>query len=1410
MGAFALRRRGKRTGGAALILTLGMLVLLTGLILAFLVMTRSEYLGAKGYEGETNARLLTDSAVNLVIGQIREASTQPDLAWISQPGLIRTFDVKGAPVKSYKLYSADSLIEDGSFNPAENAKSGSGDLPPAFPAADSRSWEQQPGLWTNLNAPVADLTRTDPFDPAKKRPLMVYPIFDGNHINSTGQLSLNKDSSVDVEGFKVDDYATRGVAMPVKWLYLLKDGTLVSAKASGTAGDVEVLVPTGHQQTAQGERNSVVARVAFWTDDETSKVNINTASEGTFWDTPLSNGQPGVMAAAATYASNPEAVFEWDLADRQGAQKEYQRYPGHPATTCLSPIFGRQLLLLPSVNGDRAKMAEEIFKFSPRVSGAEYESADTTYINPTADYSSLAGTARAGGGMGDLSGKFVTPDGDRLYSSIDEFLYNPKFGTNARLPWRLALPATNRNTTGEMLEMGKFFITASSKAPEQNLFNLPRIAIWPEQVEVVGKPSRRTAFDKLIAFCSTLGPKDGSDPSHPALPFYFTRQNGDSATVDLSARNLELMNYLKGLTARPVPGWDTQGAAANTFADKYQEDRNQILTLMFDYVRCTNLADRSEKGVDSSYTQSLSTGAVGYFARNPLLGQSTLGQVVPIEMPDGTRGIGRIATVSELALVVVMKGPGELPEADQTKKTKLQVVLLPKLFSPMAGFCDLSNNLRLSFEDIEITLKEKKSGSVKKIFQEFNDPRFTKQPTMYDIGRVGTPVGFDSKVGGTIGWNRLCEMNNGLGDGETPMPAPLDSAVPNADVVVSSDPENTLTFQGTVTLKISAPAQSTPMNSMSEPVIQTIRFRFPEQEVPMPVASPPPDGEAGVRFFIKAGTGTGSNDKGITGSAADANTSRWYAGRGVRNWTGITSQDTVRSLAFTGKPAGSPSAGLQGDLRLIAARKDISADYFAPYNPTAYAVKTERNAGSHGLRHGFPLKGSEPGAIYGRLVEGMTGYLSRVLEPDLPAPINGVRNILGQAGDWDTGPFLITDGAYCNKPDEGSTPQQAVQDGDGDDWDFKKPAPYLGDNSVFQDVLLESTTFFSPNRMIPSAVMFGSLPTGVKRNYPWQTLLFRPAKYYLPGGDGQPFTATAANRYASIEHPGSGKYGPSDHLLLDLFWMPIVEPYAISEPFATAGKINLNHQIVPFTNIRRDTGIRAVLKSVKITAMNPDQKDLGGKRFIETYKLIGNPESGDSWGGPAAFGVISRRSIDLDNTLRLITDRLDRNKPFISASEICDIPLIPKDVPIVANLPSPMQPHVKVGIESTTPLAGFDAKLKTFWDAHKLTGDNGLEKPYALIYPRLTTRSNSFTVHVRVQTLAQNVRNSSFIIRASQNQPTGEFRGSFLIERYLDANSAGLIDSDGKPAKLPASGDATGLTLGPYRFRVVSSKQFSL
>ncbi|HEY0256297.1 MAG TPA: hypothetical protein VGC39_02550, partial [Candidatus Methylacidiphilales bacterium] len=138
---------------------------------------------------------------------------------------------------------------------------------------------------------------------------------------------------------------------------------------------------------------------------------------------------------------------------------------------------------------------------------------------------------------------------------------------------------------------------------------------------------------------------------------------------------------------------------------------------------------------------------------------------------------------------------------------------------------------------------------------------------------------------------------------------------------------------------------------------------------------------------------------------------------------------------------------------------------------------------------------------------------------------------------------------------------------------------------------------------------------------------------------------------------------------------------------------------------------------------------------------------------------------------------------FRSPSEICTLPLVPND-PAYPNLTSDT--------------------LAAYWQKHQLTGDNSLERPYANIYPLLTTKSNTFTIHFRVQTLkpanvpgadASKWHEGSDVI-------TGEYRGSQTVERYVDPNDTSLVDFTA-----PANSSST---LAPYyKFRIVSTKQFT-
>ncbi len=78
------------------------------------------------------------------------------------------------------------------------------------------------------------------------------------------------------------------------------------------------------------------------------------------------------------------------------------------------------------------------------------------------------------------------------------------------------------------------------------------------------------------------------------------------------------------------------------------------------------------------------------------------------------------------------------------------------------------------------------------------------------------------------------------------------------------------------------------------------------------------------------------------------------------------------------------------------------------------------------------------------------------------------------------------DGPYINMPDIGD-----VSFIDIDDQNGRPRYPYLTKEDHF---LTDqgAGNYYSPNRQIPSSMMLGSIPTGVQRFQPWQTLLFNP------------------------------------------------------------------------------------------------------------------------------------------------------------------------------------------------------------------------------------------------------------------------------------------------------------------------------
>jgi uncharacterized protein (TIGR02600 family) len=232
--------------------------------------------------------------------------------------------------------------------------------------------------------------------------------------------------------------------------------------------------------------------------------------------------------------------------------------------------------------------------------------------------------------------------------------------------------------------------------------------------------------------------------------------------------------------------------------------------------------------------------------------------------------------------------------------------------------------------------------------------------------------------------------------------------------------------------------------------------------------------------------------------------------------------------------------------------------------------------------------------------------------------------------------------------------------------------------------------------------------------------------------------------------------------------MPVVEPYAISEPLSTAGRVNMNYQILPFTYIKRPTAIQAALHTEMILA-------------------ISNALSGSSRKS-ADTNVSSRNSRyrlnpDTNNgTLRGFEDRFASGDIFRSAAEICSIPLVPN-------------------------VSGASySNMATWWPNYSITGDNSKERPYARIYPKLTTKSNTYTVHYRVEVLKKRPNSPPDTWTEGQDNVISTYRGSTTIERYVNPRDPALPDYASTNTLPP-----TGPNALPnfYKFRILGERQFN-
>lgn len=1444
--------------GVALVTVLAIMLLMTVLIMSFFTMSKNELTASLKDSDNMRARSYADAAVNMVISQIRSATTRVAsdgstiLPWASQPGAIRVFQPHGALQQIVKLYSSSQMT-------ATNAAMiRSQDL--------QTNWDDYPDVWVDMNEPVIIPNPSRPESLANAE--LIFPIADPRAAASLG----NNDP---VEGFSYEATGVRGIVrgsggasnsqrlpMPVKWIYLLADGSVGTLTQGG-----EFVAAPG--SSSPSKENPIVGRVAFWTDDETCKINVNTASEGVYWDTPRTSSREDQL-----------------LGRNQPVSGEYQRYPGHPAMVCLSSVLFPNKRLR-AEGSERAptdsKMkdltleeAQEIWRMSPYIYGESDEKTSlggTQMAEPVKKSATTNANSIQPGQLNSLKG---FPLGKHLYNTYDDYIIaatsdtdpnqttessniTPKVQERQTIQQDSRFPRMRAARALDRIKQGRFFLTTRSSAPEITLHGTPRVSLWPMSADIMSRldkanPStgslasaKFTAYDMLIGFNASIRqPKNRKNPNsgYNVIPFFFQRTQAGYRHGEFNdhgtpvGHNRKLWQYVTNVLARPIPGFTLQGSGGGSentrsfrdFAEKYgatqYEDLPAIAGMFIDYIRNQNLYDPNLRPANYYSQPGASDQAYGQvtsicFCRGSGFHNDTWSDARTLY----SKGIGRLPTVSEVALLITLRskrlasglsvGPpfqrenrdraDQLPMMDHYE---VEVGLLIEGFVAAQGWGEIHPQMSFVLAGYETANK-------------LGQRRSLNGATDWMVSGTGnyTPLklnGQDLVFMGSNGLGSNATTGNSsnalakdwIGWGGTLGVRWMENMIVFKPVLISVAPgtvPTTINFSGTLGgtehLRLISLDSRTTGSTVSGSleignIFQVFPLAFPGFQANTNLFQDPnPDG---LRRMNSAGNGY--QQAGNTAATSDRysrardNADNLLGPNGlIRPW------DIVKSLV-----------PVHGDFRLLAGRRiamlvkdnasaanaDVTEypvfvphpNYFThnqahsltePKPEVNLKLRQARGQGDPvartdandfgyftnepGVRDlrlepeympDFPIKpwsnermqiifGVQPtngGALSGGTLR--TFAMSQLFEAIRMDEFNGVnrRNAArpDYTGDFDNGVGPSMDGPYSGRGDEGEV--RGARDSSGYPY-FTRLEPV---SRAFNSTPPISQAMFSPNRLVPSPGVLGSLPTGVQANVPWQTVLLRPDPELHRRNQSQP-------------RPERRHYGsrfPRDHLFMDAFWMPVVQPYAISEPFETKGKINMNHQILPFTYIKRTTALRALLKSEKILAIPNEDTDI--------YK-IGRTSPPNSENGTylsseegGSRQVRFRHFIDADETLRQWDLRFEGqdeesksrggNQPagaFLSPTQICDLWLVPEGQKL--------------------------EDMAEFWDNHRMTGDNARERPYANLYPRLTTRSNTYRVFVVAQALRKNSRSDPRVFDPLQGDAvTAEYKGSYLVERSIN------------------------------------------
>lgn len=1394
-----LHIRGRRQEGTALLPALIIVGMVTVIVVLFFNMSTVQLRSSSSHAAAHDLTTLQDMAVNAAIGQMRQATTESGTLWISQPGAMRTYGLNtGTSSRIYKLYSSQEMV----LNAAGVSDPASLNLENDVPG----DWDTMRAVFANLNEPGTDESGNFSF------PIIDPRAMDSANPSYPGSLTpegFSYDTKLAVSKGTLNGVKSPGAAassqrlpMPVRWIYILQDGSM---GVMSQAASPKFLPFSGHKMASAA--NPIVGRIAFWTDDETSKININTASEGMFWDTPR--------------CVTPREV---EFARNVPVRNEVQRYGGHPATTCLSTLFYPGERLLPS-NSDHANKLRQLYAVTPRVNANA-----GLLVNPNPNNTPN-----------------FTPveyDTDRLYASVDEFLFDDPSDTSAA-----ALAFTSRQTQtllggdANRLKRLRFLMTAESRAPETTPAGFPKVSIWPVAYRPEPANNKRTSFDNVSAYASTLGRhpyhfrRSGAASNMDDFSNYYNKEDSDYYKFGMIHNNM-LAQYLIEEVKLANLGY------AKSFAQKYDErtgsptskafNIGSSLIQMLEYIRGTNANDSTHSTKNSS--PRVPVDAYSQASAN-WIGTDTLGQVAAVDMSyyspplnddnktlkrntndDGndrvwTTGIGREFTVSEFGMVFILAAENPLSGTKtnpdlvtllnlQPGQKAIQVGFVAEGFCPGQGYTMIAPSSSFNVSSLD-NLRITTTFGTREPGGEIIEPPLKQKP---DDGAT-TPVNYRSKWG-TLLHNvshlqYLCKIK--------PVETPLAGRNTTGDwwtgwggsggywMYADSDTNGAAAATLVNDLDVAADALTSPAkysrgyflvpSSATQMTVSSVRgggvmtdrclevqvgnqrngdygSRRLQVEVPANMVVPVPTKPLELAFTF----------------SKRYKNARTFSGNRFGKPELIDGNDVVRTwvvrhgdhrLGYVRLREGAGAAGVDAAKRLFAPHPG-----WDPASLSGTALTTSQTVGQY---HSFtksggkPHKTGKPGTLF---VPGKEfsptwgdGTAQSLLVP--AADYNNITStspatsdyrpdftINGDSAtfranvpanypytvkpwetrDWDNGTGIAPDGAYWNKPDDGARVY------DGNVPPYFTAAPWDGVNINNRPV--NQTT--APNQLIPSPVMFGSLPSASSTGIQWTTFLFRPD--ITPGVSG----GAPPGHLGSKDHSTSGNMvgAPPDHALLELFWMPVVQPYPISEPFSTAGKINLNYRIVPFTNIKRATGLHAVLKSEEMLAI----PTTAGPSYKDYSKLLQN----NNW----------RHYIDAEKTLVQWEEKFDSGKFFMNPGEVCEQFLVPKDQGITSNTGTMLR-----------------SSMRNFWGNHQLTGDNTMERPYANIYPRVTTRSNTFRVHYLVQTLtkARSTDPESFV--EGTDVVSGERQGDALVERAIDPNDPALKYDPTEPGKVNADYD---------------------